>query len=111
MSRMLMQTDTCVCAPGDNRGVRPVHVVAKENLELWGACRSNPSPYEFGCNHLLLPKGESVTIPSAPLLVYESSEGPHFHVRARRNDPHKLSSHDWEEIKLSTCSCLGSGFD
>ena len=101
--QMQLSTD-CVCAPDSKSGVKPVHIVAKENIEIWGACQNKETPYSFGCNHRLVAEGESVTLPENPVQDY-SGHGAHFHIRSRRNDPHGLSRRPWEEIKLSQCQC------
>lgn len=60
-STLRVEQSDCVCAPGTSTGVKPVHLVARENIEVWGACETGGRrPYEFGCNHRLLAKGESV---------------------------------------------------
>lgn len=104
-STLRVEQSDCVCAPGASTGVKPIHLVARENIEVWGACEEGGTrPYEFGCNHRLLAKGESVTLPDRAVSDY-SGHGAHFHVRPRREDPHGVSKRPWQEIRLSSCSC------
>ena len=105
----LVESDTCVCPTGSEHGVKPIHVTASQNVEIWGACAGKNTPYTFGCNHILLAQGESATLPDKAVAVYNSLEGPHYHIRSRLGMPHAVSKSPWEEVKFTTCKCKHGG--
>lgn len=92
--------------PGETHGVIPFEFTAKEPIELWAACNKDETKaYEFGCNHILLGKGEMETLPVNPIAKYDA-EGPHVHLRIRTDGtPHNPNTSDWTSVPLKTCSC------
>ena len=97
----------CACKSGESKGVVPVSLTASDNLEIWASCNDKKkTAYEFGCNHLLVAKGETVTLPVHAISEYNKAEGVHLHIRARSNTPHSPTSDvNWKTLPLSACQC------
>ena len=103
----IVQQDACMCRPGESKGVVPVSLTANDNLEIWASCDEKPeTAYEFGCNHLLISEGDTVSLPAEAVSEYDKKEGLHMHVRARSNTPHSPSKNiKWDTIPLKPCEC------
>lgn len=96
----------CLCPEGQQHGVVPVRLTATEDIEVWAACHGEEeaTAYEFGCNHTLVAKGETVTLPRRPVGNYDGA--PHLHVRARPRAPHSNGpAGDWQDVTLTPCAC------
>lgn len=107
----LKEEDGCMCRPGHDKGVVPVSFTANDNLEVWASCDDkDATAYEFGCNHVLVPEGDTVSLPLEPISEYNKSEGLHLHVRARSKTPHSPSKNiKWSTVPLKSCTCVSHG--
>lgn len=103
----IVHQDACMCRPGESKGVVPVSLTAKDNIEIWASCDEKPdTAYEFGCNHMLIAEGETVSLPEDAVTEYDKNEGLHMHVRARSSTPHlPLKNIKWDTIPLKSCEC------
>lgn len=84
-----------------------MRIKADSNVEVWAACDKDTEhqPYAFGCNHILIPAGETRVFPQKYVVTYRDNDGPHLHYRARNREPHSRSTDEWHELPLKTCDC------
>ena len=103
--------DDCVCAPGEDLGVRKTRITSGNfPIEVWAACDTAPleRPYLKDCNHSIIGRNESIEFPFDAVKNY--SDESHMHIKRNTGDksesPHYDENDDiWLHIPMQRCAC------